>query len=865
MLRTVVLFFRLLIWFSVRELLKHRWRTLAVLLGISLGASVFTSVRLSINASLESFINSMDIFAGKADWVVVRPGARVPDDLVATLLTHQAVQAASPLLTTYILPAHETPEPFMLIGLDPILDRPLRSWRIEKADSEQSSLWIELLSTPYTLIASQRLAEKYHLAKGGRLILEHVQQKGAFRVIGTLASQGLALVDGGNVALVDISTMQEFMGLHGLVDRIDLLLRPTATDADVQEIQAMLPKGITIERPSEAKESGILMIRAYQLNLSLLSFVSLFVGMYLVYSLVALHAASRRHELAILRSVGASSRLLFLLFLAEGAFFGFFGWVMAIPISSFLVRQLLERISYTITNLFVRVHVDRLELDSWELLLSFLITILISVAASYQPAREAMKVAPREALLLHDIVPKQRKSFRRLAIFGLLLITLAWPLSQLPSVYRLPIPGYLSTLFLFLGFSLLSPLFLHVMGACLPSLLRRFAGQPGYLAGRYVRDTGIRTAISVAALITAVALFIGLVIMVHSFRKTVEIWVHQTISADLFLRPSMAGINHYRDPLPPVIVERLKRLQTPADFIPYRQIRLRYGKVPYQFQAFDFARFMRYGSLLFLRGDPKDIMPEFNRGRGVLVSEVFSNQTGLTIGDRYRAQIEGVTFDLPILGVFRDYRTQGGIVYCALPFFREYTGDRSWSGVRIYFHDRNKDLEAAAAELRGEIIACCGQDHALEITIGGSLRREILRIFDETFAVTTVLLLIALLVAALGITTTLTVLVLERTQQLHTLVAVGASFGQIRAMIFWEAILLVTAGECLGLGCGFLLSHLLVFVINRQSFGWTFMYSVEWPVLLSSLPLILMTALLGALPAIKLAFRQPHALALRDH
>ena len=113
--------------------------------------------------------------------------------------------------------------------------------------------------------------------------------------------------------------------------------------------------------------------------------------------------------------------------------------------------------------------------------------------------------------------------------------------------------------------------------------------------------------------------------------------------------------------------------------------------------------------------------------------------------------------------------------------------------------------------------------------IGGrDLRESVLKIFDETFAVTTVLLLIALAVAALGITTTLSVLVLERTRQLNTMAAVGASFGQIRAMIFWEAGFLVVAGEVAGLACGFILSYLLVYVINRQSFGWTFLYTVDW-------------------------------------
>jgi putative ABC transport system permease protein len=137
-------------------------------------------------------------------------------------------------------------------------------------------------------------------------------------------------------------------------------------------------------------------------------------------------------------------------------------------------------------------------------------------------------------------------------------------------------------------------------------------------------------------------------------------------------------------------------------------------------------------------------------------------------------------------------------------------------------------------------------------------------VFDETFAVTTVLLLIALFIAALGITTTLTVLVLERSRQLNTLYAVGASFKQIRTMIFWEAVFMVVLGEIAGILCGFILSYLLVYVINRQSFGWTFLYEVDWGALSLSLPLIILTALVAAIPAIRMVFRKPPATLLRE-
>jgi len=384
-LQNVLFFLRFFVWFSLRNMRKHLGRALTVLLGIALGAAVFTSVRLSINASLDSFTRSMDIITGRADRVLIRPGGRVPEDLVAVLLRHSAIDSASPLLTTYVRPAREGAAPFLLIGFDPILDRSIRNWEIAETDRQAAGSWLDLIKDPYTLIIGKPLAAKYQYRRGDLLSIEHANQTANFRIVGTLAPEGLALVEGGLVALTDIATFQEFTGVHGLVDRIDLRFKPNAATAGPKEIARLLPADIVIGSPSAAKESGQGMIRAYQLNLSILSFASLFVGMFLVYSLVALNAASRRHELAVLRSTGASPNLLFILFLAEGAMLGIAGWVLAIPISSFLVKYLLGGVSQTISTLFVRVQVDKLSLSWWEFALSFAITVLIAIVAALHP------------------------------------------------------------------------------------------------------------------------------------------------------------------------------------------------------------------------------------------------------------------------------------------------------------------------------------------------------------------------------------------------------------------------------------------------------------------------------------------------
>lgn len=863
-MKGLLFFARFMHWFSVRHLRTHPWRVLAVLFGIALGAAVFTSVRLAVDASLEAFTKSVDLLSGKAEWTVAKASGRVPDHLVAELRRHVAVEAASPLISTYVSSPEGVTEPFLLLGLDPILDSSLREWQILPSSGDVARIWLDLLTKPSTLVMSPKLAAKAGLKAGDELVLEHVNQVVSFKVIGLLQQEGISLVESGYIGMTDISTMQEFMGLQGWVDRIDLRLRPSATERDFEELRALLPPGVLLEAPSQTKETGRAMIHAYQLNLSVLSFVSLFVGMFLIYSLISLNVASRRREFAILRSLGASSRTLFAVTLSEGCILGISGWLLGIPLGIILTRYLVQGVSGTITNLFVRVRVDSLRLDPWEIGFSFLVTLGVSLVAASRPALLATHIAPREAMAIHHSAAKNGRSVIYVAFAGLGCIALAAPIAGIPGLPGFPIQGYMAVLMVVIGFSLLSVPLIQAMGSFLPRVLRKVAGEPGFLAGRTLREAGSRIAISVGALVTAVSLFIALVIMVHSFRYTVSLWVQQTLAGDFYMRPKMAGLNLYQDPLPREVVEALKSLRG-IDLVPYRHLELRHGKTVYEFEALDLETLLRYARFLLVRGVMEEIRGPLIAGEGVLVSEVFSNRTGLAPGNLLEIPIGNVTVKRPILGVFRDYRTRGGAVYLDLEDYRQQTGDDAWSGVRFFFKEPPQHMKTATDRLRSDILTCCGKDHPLEMASGVELRREILQIFDETFAVTTVLLLIALAVAGLGITTTLTVLVLERIHQLNTLLAVGAGEGQIRSMIFWEAVLMVTAGEAVGLVCGFFMSYLLIYVINLESFGWTFLYRVDWKAISLSLPLILATALVAALPAVRLAVKSSPALVLKEH
>lgn len=857
-MRPLIFFLHLFHWFSLRQIRQHPWRAVTVLVGVALGAAVFASVRIAVHASLDSFTRSMDLVTGRADHTITRPGGRVPEDLIAPLLQNPAVHAASPFLSTYTR-TREGSRPFLLIGLDPILDRPLRDWQARE-ENDLAPNGVRLLSEPGTLIIGSELARTEGWTAGRPLTLVHRQGAATFTVLGQLTSEGLGLTENGRVAITDIATFQEFTGTHGGVDRIDLVLKTTQADR-LAALQAILPAGTYLQGPGEAKRGGRNMIRSYALNLSILSFAALFVGMFLVYSLVALNAASRRREVAILRSLGASSRSVFWLYMAEGAFYGFVGWLMALPLGIVLTRFLLEGVSRTISSLFVRVNVAGATLSPLEIFFSFGVTLGVAVLAAIQPAREAMGIAPKEVMAEGAAARGGGQRVRHLAVAGLLCVLSVVPLAGMPGYRGIPLPGYLATLLLFVGFALMAPWALQGAGRRLQPLLRRRAGLPAHLAAGYIQDSGSRTAVSVGALVTAVALFTALVIMVQSFRHTVEIWVHQTISGDLFVTTRMAEINRTWEPFPEGVEDYLKGLPAVA-LVPNRRFTLSYGGFPFQLEAMDFATFDRYGAFFWLEGEGRNLTALLNAGEGVIVSEVFANRTGLGVGDRFRTEVQGISLDWPILGIVRDYRTRGGVVFCSLEDLRQRSGGMAWGGVRIFFRERAMARGDAVTALQDDLRLRFGD--RLDMLPGKELRAAVLKIFDETFAITTVLLIIALVVAALGITTTLTVLVLERARELNTVYAVGGSLKQIRKMILWEAVFMVAVGELGGLLCGFVLSYLLVFVINRQSFGWTFLYGVDWGALAFSLPLIVATALVAALPAMRVVYRSPPATLLRE-
>jgi putative ABC transport system permease protein len=185
--------------------------------------------------------------------------------------------------------------------------------------------------------------------------------------------------------------------------------------------------------------------------------------------------------------------------------------------------------------------------------------------------------------------------------------------------------------------------------------------------------------------------------------------------------------------------------------------------------------------------------------------------------------------------------------------------DRGVSGLALNLADGARQ-DAVLARLRA---AADGLQDVL-VRSNRDLRATSLEVFDRTFTITAVLRLLAIAVAFIGVLSALMALQLERSREVAVMRATGMTPGQVGRYVTLQTSVMGLAAGLLAIPLGYALAWVLVYVINKRSFGWTLQLEVAPGVLLQAVALALVAALLaGAYPAYRMAQADP-ADALRE-
>jgi putative ABC transport system permease protein len=834
--------FHLLKNITLRHLRHHKGRTLLCIIGIALGVGVFVSVQMAIYTAIESFNASVDHVSGKANFQITSFGRGFPEEVYLKVKKVPGIKAATPVIQYTSKIDEPIGEPLYLLGIDVLSDQPFREYQLYQSEDEG----LLFLKDPHSIAITEKLAKRHGLKKGEKITLIVGSKRVTFNITNLLKMEGPANSLEGNFGLLDIASAQEALEKVGLIDRIDLMVdQSLPTEGIERELKKVIPPGVEVRRSDTRSGQIEKMVSAFHLNLTALSFISIVVGMFLIYNAISISVIQRRREIGILRSLGLTRSQALSLFVGEAAWIGCLGSLAGIGIGIGLAKIMLYLVSRTITAIYILVKAEHLLISPTVLIVGFGMGVLASILSSIGPAREASKVTPKEAMALGTLETKIKARLLLFSLIGIGFLILSFIFALQKPIDQRPLFGFLAALLILIGISFLIPSVTTLLNRLLAPLLGFLFGSEGKLASRYIHDSMARTVITIAALMTALSMLISISIMILSFRKTVDLWVEQSINGDVFIFPGSYSITGYSALLPLEVSRALPSLPGVKAVDSFRALEVEYRGQPALIASVDGEVFLNMKVIRFTQGNPRAILQQFAAGQAILVTESFSIRHQVKSGDRIKLNTPQGEKEFFISGVFYDYSSDWGMVLLEKKLFQSLWNDETLHSAGIYLK------EGVSQESFKEIIReRYSKPYRLFVVSHRELRREVLKIFDQTFAITYALEFIAIIVAILGIINSLNALIIDRQRDIGIIRAVGAFRRQIQKTTLIEAGMIGFFSHILGLLCGFLLSILLIYVINKQSFGWTIQFSIPLWSLIESWLIVMFTSIgAGFIPA----------------
>jgi putative ABC transport system permease protein len=844
---------------ALRELLlaplaEHKARLALSTGAIALGVALGYSVQLVNGSAIAEFTQAVQTLAGDADLHVrgqaTGPGGGFDEALYARVARMPEVAVASPVIDLDAkIPGRR--EPLRVLGLD--VFRAARIQPLAFGGEVGDRLdWLR----PDRVFLSASAADALGLRPGDALAIQVGLGSATFQVAGVLPAEAVP----GRVAVMDIAAAQAAFARAGRLDRLDLRLRPGASAGQLAEkLRAELPAGVVVEPADADAERGASLSRSYRANLNVLSLVALFTGGLLVFSTQALAVVRRRAQLALLRVLGVTRAGLIALLLGEAAAIGAAGGAAGIVVGQVVAEGVLRYFGAELGAGYFRGMRPAVSLDATAMAGFFLLGVATALLGSLASALEAARAQPAAALKAGD----EQRAFAPLqpAWPGLVLLGLGAALTQAGPVGGLPIAGYVSIAFLLVGTILLMPRIALVCFRRLPGFRLPAAG----LALAQLRGAPGQVGVSLAAIVAGVSLMVSMAIMIASFRQSLDDWLERILPADLYVRAGFGGESAFLSPADQRALAAVAGVRR-VEFQRNRRLIL----APARPAIVLIARPVEHEGRL-----PPLVGPAHERAAGdpppAWPSEIAADLYGwrpgqvielpLALADKAPKPAQVGPRGLPafvVAGIWRDYARQQGAVVVERDTYMALTRDANANEAAVWLKPgiTVDEMERALAGIPG------GAN--LELARPGELRDVSLRIFDRTFAVTYALEAAAVIIGLLGLSSSFGTLVLARRREFGMLRHVGMTRAQIAAMLALEGALVSALGVAAGLALGWLVSLVLIDVVNRQSFHWSMELHLPWSSLVAFVLAMLALATMTALAAGRRAMSRDAVLAVKE-
>jgi putative ABC transport system permease protein len=573
-----------------------------------------------------------------------------------------------------------------------------------------------------------------------------------------------------------------------------------ADGGDSEKYQAITADAYAKEQANTIKDN----LSFFNTFLLVFALIALFVGAFIIYNTFSITVQQRGRELGLLRALGASGRQVIGSVALEAIVVGIFSSVVGLVLGIAIVKPL--------EGLFSLFGADLpsgpLQIEPRTIIVSLLVGTVITFVSAIAPARRAARIPPIAAL--RDQAASVREGRRRyvwgtvLSSAGLaaLFVGLFGDTSGSDGAILVGV----AALLVFIGVAMLSPLIARPAARLLAWPAARMKSITGLLARDNAMRNPRRTASTSAALMIGLALVSFIAIIGASFKDTISSAIDNQINADFVLSPkNFQGFS-------PEAAAAV-RTQLPGSTV----VQFRAGQVLVNGVSEDVTGASpNFGRVANLKLRPGFDRQAYADGGVIAYKDAEVGGKAVQPGDTLKVTFPKGDKEVTVAGIFTDKK--------ALPGNGDYV--LSLADWNLF----NEPLDQFVLVLKGDNSTQDADRVVKKVadTFGGisadnkaEFRDRQIAQFDQILNLMYVLLLLAVIIALIGIVNTLALSIYERTREIGLLRAVGMSRVQTRRMVRGEALIVAVFGSLLGLAIGLLFGRALIAALSDQGVGFT--------------------------------------------
>ncbi|MEW5987832.1 MAG: FtsX-like permease family protein, partial [Chloroflexota bacterium] len=655
------------------------------------------------------------------------------------------------------------------------------------------------------MVISESLAEEAGLTVGDTLTLPSADGTTDFTVVGRITSRSLPGVE---EVYVPLAAAQSLFDQPGLVNTMEAVYRPEADRAVVEAaVQSRLGDGFKLGQ-LEAGTALLANMQVATIAINLFGVMALVMGGFIIFNTFRTVVAERRHDIGLLRSVGAARRTILALILTESVLQGVIGTAVGIVAGYLLILGFLGLLG-SLYEQFLHFSIGGPVLR-WPIFAAAIaLGVGVTIVGAIAPALAASRVTPLEALR-----PATSEGYRRAAgrsgLVGVVLVILAMATLASGNAGLVTLGGVLFVL----GLVLVAPALIDPIARLFGRLLVIAFAREGQIAqGNLVRQPG-RAAVTASAMMVGLAILVAMVGVMTSITDGFLGYLDRSLGADYLFMPTsiiLAGGNAGAGP------ELAAAIGTTSGIEAVTTLRLattETGGKALQLVGIDPATYPAVSGLVFTAGDEATIYDGLAGGRAIVVNGIFAAQNQVKVGETLPLQTPEGVREYEVVGVGMDYLN----AKLATAYVSQANLAQDFHQTADLLLMANRAAGADGQQVGAALTKVAAGYPAFTLFDSSSWRATQEEIFTQALVVFHMMLVFLAAPSLIALVNTLVINVLERTREIGMMRAVGATRRQVQRLILAESLLLAATGTAFGILAGLWLSYTLTSAMTAAGF-----------------------------------------------